>query len=139
MAVPFAHIRLFKQVLELTRRALNDIIEQRGAPTFIRSDNGSEFIAKQVRDFLKQLGVQTLFIAPEAPWQNGYSGSFNARLSDELLKREIFTSMLEARVVCEDWRNWYNQQRPHSALNYSTPAAFAASTSTTEPHRSWTR
>ena len=118
---------------------LNNLIEQRGAPLCIRSDNGSEFIAQQVRSFLKQRGVQTLFIEPGAPWQNGYSESFNAKFSDELLKREIFTSMLEARVVCEDWRHWYNQKRPHSALNYSTPAAFAASTSTTDSHRSWTR
>jgi len=98
----------------------------RGAPRFIRSDNGPEFIAKAVRQWLKASGTGTLYIEPGAPWQNAYSESFNGRFRDEVLNRELFTSLKEAKVVCEAYRLDYNHRRPHSALGYETPAAFAA-------------
>ena len=94
----------------------------RGLPSFIRSDNGPEFTAKAVRSWLERLGVQTLFIEPGSPWENGYNESFNGKLRDELLNGEIFTTLLEAKVLIENWRNEYNQFRPHSALNYQPPA-----------------
>ena len=94
----------------------------RGLPGFIRSDNGPEFTAKAVRYWLERLGVQTLFIEPGSPWENGYNESFNGKLRDELLNGEIFTTLLEAQVLIEDWRKEYNQFRPHSALGYRPPA-----------------
>ncbi len=101
------------------------LFAERGTPGFIRSDNGPEFIAQALRDWLPRSGVQTLYIAPGAPWENAYSESLNSRLRDELLNRELFTSVLEAKVLTEDYRQEYNQRRPHSALGYQTPAAFA--------------
>jgi transposase InsO family protein len=98
----------------------------RGVPRHIRSDNGPEFVAAAVRGRLEQLGVGTLFIAPGSPWENAYIESFNSRLRDEVLNREAFGSVLEAEVVLSDWRMEYNHRRPHSALGYRTPAAFAA-------------
>ncbi len=106
-------------------RTLARLFAERGAPRFIRSDNGPEFIAQALRDWLPRSGVQTVYIAPGAPWENAYSESFNSRLRDELLNRELFTSVLEAKVITEDYRQEYNQRRPHSALGYQTPAAFA--------------
>ena len=97
----------------------------RGQPGFIRSDNGPEFTAKAVRNWLKRLGVQTLFIEPGSPWENGYNESFNGKLRDELLNGEIFTTLLEAQVLIENWRNEYNRFRPHSSLNYRPPAPEA--------------
>ena len=93
---------------------------------FIRSDNGPEFIAGAVRAYLKEIGAQTLFIAPGSPWENAYSETFNSRMGDELLKREVFTSLTEAQVLVEQYRRTYNEERPHSALEYRTPATFAA-------------
>ena len=98
----------------------------RGRPRFIRSDNGPEFVAKLVRKWLNQADVGPLFIAKGSPWENGYVESFNARLRDELLNRELFLSVTEAQWVIDRWRNNFNHHRPHSALNYQTPAAFAA-------------
>jgi putative transposase len=106
--------------------------EVRGAPQFIRSDNGPEFIAHAIRDWLKESGVATLFIEPGSPWENAYCESFNSRLRDELLDRELFTSLLEAKFVTGEYRLDYNHRRPHSSLDYMTPAAFAATCS--EPH-----
>lgn len=106
---------------------LRHLFELRGAPRFIRSDNGPEFIAQAIRRFLADAEVGTLYIEPGAPWQNGHAESFGSRLRDELLDRELFTSKLEAKVVCEDHRLDYNHHRPHSALGYRTPAEFAAS------------
>lgn len=94
----------------------------RGVPEHIRSDNGSEFTAKCVRKWLKNVGVKTLFITPGSPWENGYCESFNSKLADELLKREIFYTLKEAKVLIERWRNHYNTVRPHSALGYRSPA-----------------
>jgi len=100
----------------------------RGIPEHIRSDNGSEFTARAVRIWLNRLGVKTLFIAPGSPWENGYIESFNGKLRDELLNREIFTTLEEARVLIEQWRKEYNQVRPHSALGYHPPAPEATLT-----------
>jgi len=98
----------------------------RGTPQYLRSDNGPEFVAEAVRQWLKASGVSTLYIAPGSPWENGYIESFNSRLSDELLKGESFGNLREAQVLVEAYRRQYNHQRPHSALGYQTPAAFAA-------------
>jgi transposase InsO family protein len=97
----------------------------RGIPEHIRSDNGPEFTAKVVRSWLERLGVKTLFIEPGSPWENGYIESFNGKLRDELLNREIFTTLTEAKVLIEQWRREYNQVRPHSSLGYQPPAPKA--------------
>ena len=97
----------------------------RGIPEHIRSDNGPDFTAKAVRKWLSRLGVKTLFIEPGSPWENGYIESFNSRLRDELLNGELFTTLLEAKVLIEDWRRHYNTVRPHSALGYKPPAPEA--------------
>jgi len=110
---------------------LRYVFEVRGAPEYIRSDNGPEFIAKALRAWLAEAGVETLYIEPGAPWQNGFNESFNGKLRDELLNGELFTSLKEAKVVTEDYRLEYNQRRPHSSLGYLTPAAFAAKCGTT--------
>jgi putative transposase len=99
----------------------------RGVPRFIRSDNGSEFIADAIRKWLADNHVDTLYIAPGSPWENGFIESFHARLRDDFLDREIFYSVKEAKVLVESWRLEYNNHRPHSGLDYMTPAAFAAS------------
>lgn len=101
---------------------LGNLFVQRGIPKYIRSDNGSEFTAKAVRDWLTRLGVQTLFIEPGSPWENGYAESFIGKMRDELLNREIFYTLNEARVLIEDWRWHYNTKRPHSSLGYRPPA-----------------
>ena len=97
----------------------------RGVPEHIRSDNGPEFTAKVVRSWLNRLGVKTLFIEPGSPWENGYIESFNGKLRDELLSREVFTTLLEARILIEYWRKEYNHIRPHSSLRYRPPAPEA--------------
>jgi len=109
-----------------------DVIDQlfnlfvfRGIPQHIRSDNGSEFTAREIRNWLTRLGVRTLFIEPGSPWENGYIESFNGKMRDELLNREIFTTLTEARVLIEEWRKEYNQVRPHSSLGYRPPAPEA--------------
>jgi putative transposase len=94
----------------------------RGVPEHIRSDNGPEFTAKEVRRWLGRVGVQTLFIEPGSPWENGYVESFNGKLRDELLAREIFCSLKEAKILIERWREHYNRVRPHSSLGYLPPA-----------------
>jgi putative transposase len=109
-----------------------DVIDQlfqlfifRGIPVYIRSDNGPEFTAKAIRRWLNHVGVETLFIEPGSPWENGYIESFNGKLRDELLNREIFTTLAEAQVLIERWRRDYNQVRPHSSLGYRPPAPEA--------------
>jgi transposase InsO family protein len=97
----------------------------RGIPEHIRSDNGPEFTARAVRKWLNRLGVKTLFIERGSPWENGYIESFNGKLRDELLNREIFTTLEEAKVLIEQWRREYNQVRPHSARGYQPPAPEA--------------
>jgi putative transposase len=102
----------------------------RGIPENIRSDNGPEFTARAVRKWLSRLGVKTLFIDPGSPWENGYIESFNGKMRDELLDREVFTTLDEARVLINQWRREYNQIRPHSAKNYRPPAPEAILIST---------
>ncbi len=101
------------------------LVAQRGAPEFIRSDNGPEFVANAVRDWITDKGFKTLFIEPGSPWQNCYSESFNARFRDEFLNVESFTSLLEAKVLGEEHRDKYNNRRPHSSLGDLTPTEFA--------------
>ena len=105
--------------------ALFHLFIHRGVPNYIRSDNGPEFTAKAVRQWLNNLGVGTLFIEPGSPWENGYIESFNGKLRDELLNREIFTTLLEAKILIEEWRRHYNAVRPHSSLGYKPPAPEA--------------
>jgi transposase InsO family protein len=104
------------------------LMTTRGVPTHVRSDNGPEFTAKAVRAWLAKVGTQTLFIEPGSPWENGYVESFNGKLRDEVLNREIFYSLTEAQVVIELWRNEYNTTRPHSSLGYKPPAPQAITT-----------
>jgi len=104
---------------------LAELFVERGVPVHIRSDNGSEFTAKRVRAWLKRLDVKPLFIEPGSPWENGYIESFNGKMRDELLAREIFYSLKEAQVLIEMWRRQYNTIRPHSALGYRPPAPAA--------------
>jgi putative transposase len=101
---------------------LGELFLERGIPEHIRSDNGPEFTARAIRQWLKDLGVKTLYIEPGSPWENGYIESFNGKLRDELLNVEIFTTLFEAQVLIENWRKDYNQIRPHSALGYRPPA-----------------
>ena len=99
----------------------------RGAPEHIRSDNGPEFVAKAIQRWLGQAQVRTLYIEKASPWENGYVESFNGKLRDELLNGELLLSLAEARYVLDQWRLDYNHRRPHSSLNWQTPAAFTAS------------
>ena len=114
----------------ITSRRVIEVLERlfavHGAPANLRSDNGPEFVAQALRNYLKAAYVETRYIEPGAPWQNGYIESFNNTFRDELLNREIFETVLEARVLSEQFRRRYNEYRPHSSLNYLTPAAYAA-------------
>ena len=101
---------------------LTDLFILRGAPAFIRSDNGPEFVAQAVRDWIAAVGAKTAYIEPGSPWENGYCESFNGRMRDELLNGEIFYSLREAQILIEQWRKHYNTKRPHSALGYCPPA-----------------
>lgn len=105
--------------------ALTDLFILRGSPAFIRSDNGPEFIAQAVRDWIAAVGAKTAYIEPGSPWENGYCESFNGRFRDELLNGEIFYSLREAQIIIEEWRKHYNTKRPHSALGYRSPAPEA--------------
>jgi transposase InsO family protein len=105
---------------------LEELARSRGLPGHIRSDNGPEFIAAAIRGWLAGAGVGTLYVEPGSPWENGYAESFHSRLRDEFLGAEVFTSLLEARVLGAEWRRAYNQELPHRSLGYKTPAAFAA-------------
>ena len=105
--------------------ALADVMLFRGVPENIRSDNGPEFAAQELRQWLAKLGTGTLYIEPGSPWENGYCESFNGRLRDECLNGEIFYSLKEAQIVIEQWRVLYNTLRPHSALGYRPPAPAA--------------
>ena len=132
-------LRMLTIVDEYTRECLSidvarkldheDVLERlaylfvtRGVPEHLRSDNGSEFTAQAVRDWLARVGVKTLYIEPGSPWENGYIESFNGKLRDELLNREVFETLLEAKVLIESWRMEYNTVRPHSSLGYRPPA-----------------
>ena len=112
-----------RRVIEL----LGKLVSVHGAPRYIRSDNGPEFVATAVLRWLTDEGIETAHIAPGKPWQNGTDESFNGRFRDECLNDHWFTSLAEARIRISSWRLDYNEHRPHSALDYRTPAEFAAS------------
>jgi transposase InsO family protein len=135
-------VRILNVIDEFTKECLatdvgfhvqgHDVIEVlrylflvRGCPAYVRSDNGSEFTAEAVKEFLALSGVDTLYIEPGSPWENGYMESFNSRMRDELLAGELFLHVDEVRYIVERWRMDYNHYRPHSSLGYMTPAAFA--------------
>ena len=104
---------------------LQGAIEQHGVPGYIRSDNGPEFIAQVIQRWLKENQIKTIYIEPGCPWQNGYAESFNGRFRRECLNREMIHTLSEGRVVFEDWRRYYNTERPHRSLGLQTPAQFA--------------
>ena len=112
---------------------LGDIMVQRGVPDHVRSDNGPEFTAKAVRLWLQGVGAKTLFITPGSPWENGYVESFNGKLRDELLDRELFNTLWEVQALTQQWRHEYNHQHPHSALDYRPPAPNAVLASSSAP------
>jgi len=112
---------------------LRDLFVIRGVPKYIRSDNGPEFIAEAIRRFLSSAGVGTLYIEPGSPWQNGYAESFHSRLRSELLDAEIFENVREAQSLAASWQSDYNHYRPHSSLDYQTPAEFAAACAASAP------
>ena len=135
-------VRLLAVIDEYTRECLairadrhirsSDVIETltelmviRGVPDHIRSDNGPEFTATAIRDWLGKVGAKTLYIEPGSPWENGYVESFNGKLRDELLDREIFYTLQEVQILTEQYRQTYNRIRPHSSLNYRPPAPQA--------------
>ncbi len=101
---------------------LSDLFIMRGVPSYIRSDNGPEFIAVAVQDWINAVGAKTAYIEPGSPWENGYCESFNARYRDEFLNGEVFYNLKEAQILIEEWRKHYNTKRPHSALGHKPPA-----------------
>ena len=101
---------------------LSDLFILRGVPGHLRSDNGPEFVAKAVQDWIAAVGAKSAYIEPGSPWENGYIESFNARLRDELLNGEIFYTLREAQIIIESWRRHYNAVRPHASLGYKPPA-----------------
>lgn len=132
-------IRILTVIDEFTRRCLalrvsyrlnsDDVLDelselflQEGLPDFIRSDNGAEFTAKMLQDWLAGLKVKTAYITPGSPWENGFNERFNGSLRDELLNGECFQSLAEAKIFIEQWRNHYNHVRPHSSLGYKPPS-----------------
>ena len=135
-------LRLLVVIDEFTRECLSldvsqhfkgqDVVEVlrylfavRGCPQYIRSDNGPEFVSKAVQKWLEVSGVDTLYVSPGSPWENGYVESFNSKLRDEFLNRELFLHIDELRYIANRWRMDYNHYRPHSSLGYMAPAAFA--------------
>lgn len=113
-------------VIEIVAEAM----KLHGRPIHLRSDNGPEFIAYAIQDWLREQRVETIYIKPGAPWENPYIESFHDKLRDECLNRELFGSLEEARTIIEQWRDEYNELRPHSSLGYQTPREFALSTPT---------
>jgi len=118
LAIKVARNLRSEEVIE----TIADLFIERGLPKHIRSDNGPEFCAVAVREWLKRLDIGPLFIEPGSPWENGYNESFNGRLRDELLNGEIFYTLKEAQIIIENWRVEYNTIRPHSSLGYRPPA-----------------
>lgn len=121
LAIRVAHNLNSNHVIDV----LSDLFITKGIPDHIRSDNGSEFCARTLRKWLKNLGVRTAYIEPGSPLENGYNESFKGRLRDEFLNGEIFHTLTEVRVLIEDWRVHYNHIRPHSSLGYRPPAPEA--------------
>jgi len=114
---------------------LSRLVSERGAPSFLRSDNGPEFVSKALLSWIVAQGIGTALIEPGKPWQNGVAESFNGKFRDECLSLEWFRSRAEAKVIIESWRQHYNEVRPHSSLGYRTPNEFAAqSTNAASPH-----
>ena len=111
---------------DTTVEVLERLVSERGAPTFLRCDNGTELTSHALKDWCRFSHTGTAYIDPGSPWQNAYVESFNGKARDELLDVEEFSCLAEARVVIEDWREDYNQRRPHSSLGWRSPAAFAA-------------
>ena len=105
---------------------LSRLVSERGAPLYLRSDNGPEFVSRALLTWITSMGIDTALIDPGKPWQNGATESFNGKFRDECLSLEWFRSRAEAKVVIESWRRHYNEVRPHSSLGYLTPAEFAA-------------
>jgi len=103
---------------------LDVLVLQRGAPEHVRSDNGPEFIAEAVKEWAQAQGIRTNYIEPGSPWENGHVESFHGKFRDECLNREVFGNLLEAKVLIEQWREQYNNKRPHSSLGYQTPREF---------------
>ena len=118
LAIPLGRQMTHMDVVE----CLAELFVDRGVPEHLRSDNGAEFTAKAIRTWLHRIGVKTVYIEPGSPWENGYIESFNGKLRDELLNREVFDTLQEAKVLVERWRGEYNHIRPHSALGYRPPA-----------------
>ncbi len=106
-------------------RLISELFKEHGVPGHIRSDNGPEFVAEALKAYLRSMGVETLYIEPGSPWQNGIAESFNGRLRDECLDREVFMDLREAIVVIGDYQRFFRDQRPHSSLAYRTPGEFA--------------
>ncbi len=114
--------RSFKS--EQVKEVLAEVGAKRGFPNFLRSDNGSEFIAEIIKEYLAENNVRTAFIEPGSPWQNGKGESFNGKFRDECLRMEAFGNRREAAVIAESWRKYYNTERPHSSLKYRTPEEY---------------
>jgi transposase InsO family protein len=112
---------------------LAELFAMRGVPRHIRSDNGPEFIAHAIQRWLAQVDVQTLYIEPGSPWENGYAESFHSRLRDEFLALEVFESLAAARKLTAAWREDYNDHRPHGSLGYVAPSEFAARCTASAP------
>jgi putative transposase len=104
---------------------LAELFAMRGVPECVRSDNGPEFVSRAIREWLARLRIETLYLAPGSPWENGYAESFIGKLRDECLNEEVFWNAWHAQTVVEAWRHQYNHARPHSALGYRTPAEVA--------------
>ena len=104
---------------------LTKLISVRGAPHYLRSDNGPEFVSTALSSWFVDQGIETALIDPGKPWQNGTNESFNGKFRDEWLAMEWFRNRIEAKVVIEDWRRHYNEVRPHSSLDDETPEAFS--------------
>jgi len=120
LAIKVGHSFKSAQVKEVLR----EIGAKRGYPEFLRSDNGSEFIAGMIKEFLVENNIKAAYIEPGSPWQNGKGESFNGKFRDECLRMEIFGNLKEAEVIAEKWRKFYNTERPHSSLSYQTPDEF---------------
>lgn len=118
LAIDVGYPMKAEQVLD----CLQKLFLERGFPDYLRSDNGAEFTAKAVQAYLEKAGVKTAFITPGSPWENGFNERFNGSLRNELLNGEMFDTVLEARVIVEEWRRHYNEVRPHSSLGYKPPA-----------------
>ena len=119
--LPERHLTSLDVIDQLIR-----LMNQKGVPVHIRSDNGPEFIARALRTWLARAQIGTLYVEPGAPWENGYAESFQSRLRDELLNAESFADLKEAQALARVWKREYNEERPHSSLGYLTPAEFAA-------------